>query len=120
MDFPTEDSSTGPSTRVKDFRSGDLRVCTARAPDAELPYETVVIHPEYNFGEGVVVQEYRTTPEAEAGHAAWVSALSDSLPTSLTDVGTGKLRKALLGWDGHVTVGRDDGSSPPNPSSPFP
>lgn len=50
-------------------------------------YETGVVHPKYNGGEWVIVEEYRTKEEAQTGHDKWVKKMTQKkLPKKLKDV----------------------------------
>jgi hypothetical protein len=50
------------------------------------PYETGLMHPDYNGGKWVIVEAYKTKEEAKAGHDKWVALYeSGNLPKEITD-----------------------------------
>ena len=65
---------------------GDLLVSTVRVFDTSMPYETAVLHPQYNEGALVIVQTYDSREHAEEGHAHWIKVMTtDPIPDSLQD-----------------------------------
>lgn len=77
---------------------GKLIVSTVRVMDSEFLYETAICHRSYNLGLWVIVANYNTKKEAEAGHEEWIKTMtSDKLPDQLIDVSgswIGQLAKA--------------------------
>ena len=73
--------------RVAVYEEDDLFVSTVRVSDSTQPFETAVEHPNYNDGKLVIVEQYDTKAEAEAGHEKWLAEMTaDVLPVTLTDV----------------------------------
>lgn len=69
-------------------------VSTVAMPDTDHPYETAIWHPKYNDGKLVIVAEYDTKEEAQAGHASWVEKFkADKLPNPLIDVSSAKVKQ---------------------------
>lgn len=66
---------------------GGLEIDTAAVTDSRKPYETGILHPQYNSGAWVIVELYDTKEEARAGHDKWVKIMTaDILPAALRDV----------------------------------
>lgn len=89
---------------VARYEEGDVFVDTCRVYDSDQPYETAVSHPKYNDNKLIIVQLYDTKEEAQAGHDFWVKTMtSESLPDTIEDVSTAKIKKflnAFYGYDG--------------------
>ena len=66
---------------------------TCAVTDSTKPYETGICHPAYNGGRWVIVEEYSSKEEAQAGHDKWVLTFTDKLPSQLTDVGTSEINQ---------------------------
>src|SRR5688572_17740829 len=61
-------------------------ISTAQVNDGSKPYETAVKHTDYNDGSMVIVENYDTKGEAQAGHAKWVTTMTaKTLPKTLVD-----------------------------------
>ena len=61
-------------------------VSTAYVNDGVMDYETAVEHKDYNGGPIVIVENYATKDQAEAGHAKWVKTMTaKKLPKELRD-----------------------------------
>jgi hypothetical protein len=74
--------------KIGRYETDDLIVSTAMVTDSDAPYETAVSHPNYNDGKFVIVQNYHSRDDAEAGHEHWVDVMTAIvLPESLRDVG---------------------------------
>lgn len=58
--------------------SGRLFVSTAFVTDSADPYETAVGHPQYNEGELIIVETYRSEAEARKGHLKWAARMLDT------------------------------------------
>lgn len=71
--------------RVGKYDQDGLFVSTARCSDGMKPYETAVAHAEYNDGDMVIVENYNTCDEAEAGHSKWVETMKANPPDKLVD-----------------------------------
>jgi len=64
-----------------------LIIDTAAVTDSEKPYETGILHPEYNDGKWIIVELYDTKEAAQTGHDEWVKKMtSGELPEKLVDV----------------------------------
>lgn len=82
--------------KIGRYESDDLIVSTARVTDSDAPYETTVSHPNYNGGSFVIVQNYYSFDDAQAGHERWVEAMTSMvLPESLRDVGLAEVAQLL-------------------------
>ncbi len=69
---------------VARFEQAGLVVDTAWVSDGIRPFDTLVMHPRYNDGEGIIVQAYDTHEGALAGHDEWVRKMTgDPLPEQL-------------------------------------
>jgi len=88
--------------KIGRYEVDDLVVSTAQVTDSEAPYETAVSHPLYNNGRFVIVQNYWTRDDAEAGHEHWVEVMTNPvLPESLRDVsmaGIAQLQDLVDDW----------------------
>jgi hypothetical protein len=61
-------------------------VDTCSVTDGSCPFETAVLHPEYNGGRWVIVEAYGTKEEAKVGHEKWIKIMTaKTLPESLID-----------------------------------
>jgi hypothetical protein len=85
------DFGTHEARKVDRFEKGDLTVDTCRvSDDDDFPYETGVESPDYNDGKWVIVEQYITKKEAQAGHDKWVKIMdTDELPESLPNCAAG-------------------------------
>jgi hypothetical protein len=84
--------------KVARFVEGSTIVDTCRVSDSTQPFETAIEHPRYNGGKWIVVEQYNTKEEAEAGHDKWVKIMTGELPGVLKDVsecGMAKLQDIL-------------------------
>ena len=70
------------------FEGNELLVDTCRVSDSTQPFETAVAHPTYNKGKIVIVEQYDTVEDAQAGHDKWVDLMTNNPPTVLHDVST--------------------------------
>lgn len=69
-----------------------LVVDTVAVIDSDQPYETAVMHPDYNGGKLVIVEMYDTATDAQFGHDRWVARMTaDPLPESLRDVSSAEV-----------------------------
>lgn len=65
---------------------GKRLVSTAEVNDGSKPYETAFMHPDYNKGSMVIVENYDTKEQASAGHERWVKVMTKGpLPKVLKD-----------------------------------
>ena len=91
-----------PVARYDDEKRG-ITVSTAAIPDSDYPYETGVRHPRFNQGRIIVVENYNTLDEANAGHEKWLKIMTDNqLPKVLKEVsasGVVKLYRKLTGQE---------------------
>ena len=73
------------SRKVANDVVGGAVIDTAAVPDSTEPFETAISSPNYNDGNWVIVELYRTKQAAREGHARWVTLMAGK-PASLTDV----------------------------------
>lgn len=72
--------------KVGNYEKENIRVSTAAVTDGDRPYETAIRHPEYNEGDFVVVEAYKSKREAKKGHAKWVKTITGKrLPKTLIE-----------------------------------
>ena len=91
-----------PPTPLARFESndGECIVDTCLAGDTR-EYETGVVHPRYNDGKWVIVEEYDGEKKALIGHAKWVKKMSAKvLPKSLRDVSTSEIAQMAEAFGG--------------------
>lgn len=82
--------------KVGTYNEDGIFVDTCFVTDADQPYETAVVHPNYNGGSMVIVEMYRSLNAAERGHAKWVAVMTGKdLPAHLKDVGTSGISQLL-------------------------
>lgn len=82
--------------KVDRYESGFLVIDTAAVTDSEMPFETAVQHPKYNYGKWVIVETYMTKELAQEGHNRWVGTMTaEQLPDTLTDVSTAGVAQLL-------------------------
>lgn len=82
------------SRKIGRYDSDDLSVSTARVNDGNQPFETGVMHPDYNDGKWIIVDAYDTAEEAKEGHEMWVKIMtSDELPDTLEDCNNSKIQQ---------------------------
>lgn len=78
--------------KVARYEDGEILISTARCSDGTKPYETAIMHPDYNNGEFIIVQAYDTKEEAAKAHDAWVNLVKfNSLPDPLVDCGNSQI-----------------------------
>ena len=93
--------------KVARFESDGLVVDTAAVPDSEHPYETAVLHPEYNMGKWVVVEGYDTKEDAQIGHDHWVATMTtEPLPTKLVDCANSEISQLIKSTGGQMEFPR--------------
>ncbi len=91
-----QDIGTFHQRKVAVFESDTVRVSTVRVSDGSQPFETAIMHPDYNDGKLVIVGAYDTREDAEAGHARWVDTMThEPLPETLHDVANAEVAQAL-------------------------
>ena len=74
----------------------DFIIDTCYANDTPKPYETAVMHPSYNNGRWVIVEDYNKEDEAQIGHNKWVEIMTaDKLPDQLVDIATSGVAQFL-------------------------
>ena len=66
---------------------------TCSVTDTEAGFETAIIHPSYNNGKWIVVEEYYSKDKAIKGHKEWVKLFEKELPEELKDVSTCEIVK---------------------------
>lgn len=67
-------------------KDGLQMVDTCTVNDGRKPYETAVLHPDYNNGKMVIVECYDTKDDAQIGHDKWLNlVLNNKLPSALVD-----------------------------------
>lgn len=81
--------------KVGRYERDDLFVSTCKVTDAQKPYETAIESPLYNNGKLIVVADYDTLEEAQAGHEHWVALMTLDPPKTLPSLNTSEI--ALLG-----------------------
>lgn len=75
--------------KVDRYEEGDMAISTCSVTDSPQPYETAIMHPEYNGGEHIIVEQYDTAELAQEGHDKWVKVMTaTSLPKLLKDIST--------------------------------
>ena len=86
---------TSETRKVARYKDRSLIIDTVAVTDSDQPFETAVMHPAYNDGDWIVVEEHGTKEEAQKGHNRWVQRMtSDRLPDQLVDVSTAWIAKA--------------------------
>ena len=90
------------SRKVARFDADWGFVSTAEISDSDAPFETAVCHSSYrDDGKMVIVENYYSREDAEAGHAKWVKKMTAKrLPKKLVEAGLsgiGQLCNALGG-----------------------
>jgi hypothetical protein len=71
---------------ARDEISDGLMIDTCSVSDGSQPYETAVMHPEYNDGKWVIVEAYDTKKAAKEGHKRWKATMTaEKLPEALID-----------------------------------
>lgn len=72
--------------KVGNDRINGIRVSTAMVTDGAKPFETAIVHPEYDNGEMIIIQSYLTLEDAKKGHSEWLKkAKNDKMPDPLID-----------------------------------
>ena len=93
--------------KIDRYDDGDMAVSTAAVSDGRDPFETAVMHPEYNDGQWVIVESYDSRESAKAGHAKWVSVMTaDTLPNELADCGNSTVSQFLDACGGRTVFAR--------------
>lgn len=86
--------------KIDRYEDGELTISTAEVYDSEAPYETAVKYPNYNGGKFVIVANYYSREDAEAGHQKWVEIMTNPvLPESLRDVSMAGIAQLLDEFD---------------------
>ena len=74
------------SRKIDRFENDTLSIDTCRVSDGMQPYETAVMHSEYNSKKWIIVEAYDTIEKAREGHSRWVERMTNlDLPIELTD-----------------------------------
>ncbi len=85
--------------KVANFTKDELVIDTASVTDGDHPYETGILHPEYNDGDWIIVEAYDSKEDAQRGHDDWVKIMTaKELPDELRDcvnAGIGKLSESI-------------------------
>ena len=90
LDF-FEMANTYDQRKVDLFEGKNLKISTAAVTDSPNPYETAINHIDYNDGEWIIVEEYKTKEEARKGHNKWVLMMTkQELPNMLIDVSSAR------------------------------
>ena len=85
------------SRKVSLYKTDWGGVSTASVAEGEKPFETAVLHPDYNDDNIVIVEAYDTFEQAVEGHQKWVNIMStEPLPMELVDCANSKIAKILL------------------------
>ena len=72
---------------VDHFETTTVVVDTCRVTDGFKPYETAVMHNDYNHGRWMIVEAYATIDQAKDGHNRWVKTMTqEKLPGELKNV----------------------------------
>jgi len=84
-------------TRKVDRYDGEsLMVSTAAVTDGDYPFETAILHPDYNDGNHVIVEAYDDREAAQSGHDKWVKIMTgDPLPDKLRDCANAAVAKFI-------------------------
>lgn len=86
--------------KVANYEKDGLIIDTCLVTDSDKPYETGIIHPNYNGGDWIIVELYNTKKEARVGHNRWVKKMTaKKLPTKLKDVSTSETAKLCDTFD---------------------
>jgi len=107
-----EDEGTHNQRKVARFEQGEsIIIDTCEVSDGTDPYETAVMHPEYNDGKWIIVQSYRTREDARRGHDDWVRTMTSRvLPKSLKDCGNAGITELLEMVGGQMEFVRGESS----------
>lgn len=76
------------------YHKGKLDIDTSEVPDGSSPFETGIRHPDYNYGEWIIVEAYNNRENAQSGHNRWVESMA-ILPDELTDCANSFLVQCL-------------------------
>jgi len=80
--------------KIARYEKDDILVDTCAVNDSDQPYETGVVHPQYNNGECIIVELYDTKKEAKIGHKKWVKTMTaEKLPKVIKDVSSSEIQK---------------------------
>jgi hypothetical protein len=72
--------------KVDRYNSDDFQISTASVSDGRQPYETAIMHIEYNDDKWIIVESYSSMDEAQIGHNKWVKIMTtEPLPEKLVD-----------------------------------
>lgn len=70
--------------KIDRYEDENMIIDTCSCPDGDQPFETAIVHPEYDNGRPIIVEAYESKKEAQAGHNRWVQMMtSQDLPTLL-------------------------------------
>jgi hypothetical protein len=62
---------------------------TCAVNDSTQNFETGIVHPQYNNGSWIIVEQYDTEEQSRIGHNKWVKLMkAKNLPQELKDVST--------------------------------
>lgn len=76
-------------------------ISTAYVTDGDKDYETAVLHEEYNDGKMVIVENYDTKEEANAGHTKWVKKMTGKrLPAALVECNNSGIAQMCAAFGG--------------------
>lgn len=82
--------------KIDQYNNGKLCIDTCMVTDSDEPYETGIVHPNYNNNEWVIVEMYGTKEEAQKGHNKWIKIMTaKELPSELKDVSTSTIKKMV-------------------------
>jgi len=87
--------------KIERYETDEVIVDTCAANDQPEPYkyETGICHREYNDGDWIIVELYKTKKESKTGHKRWVKLMTaEILPEKLinvSDIGLTKVMDAL-------------------------
>ena len=84
--------------KISRYEQDGLFISTAMVIDDEIyPFETAIKHADYNKGELIIAEQYKTLEEAENGHKKWMKAFSsEPFPEYLIDCYAGFIGKSML------------------------
>lgn len=85
MDF-LNDVDNYEERKVERYTTDEMKIDTYRVSDGREPFETGILHKEYNNNEWIIVEAYSNKQEAISGHKKWVAKMTaKDLPIFLED-----------------------------------
>lgn len=74
------------SRKIDLFEDIDFTISTIKNTDSPHPYETAVLHKDFNDNHWIIVEEYDSAEAAKIGHQNWILKMKSDSLTELTDI----------------------------------